>query len=1018
MPSLSVLLSLIACPPSRGVHRQPAAHRARGAASRHACLALLASALLAACGGGAGDREDDVQAAAVEEGRVQTLSARKTAGAPATSPTNTPINEVVLRASSVPVQGTGAVIQLRYRGNVFADVEVDSPTLADLRFRVGGSFDGSLLDIVFTNAGVPNTANWRKLTIEGIYINGTRFAPSAPGVVYDLGHGMGAFDGIDLRAGTNLLSEPGALRIPLPASSQIGSPSLGDASTLSATPGPYVDAWTGSDANPGTRARPYRTLSALTGRSLLAGENIHLRCGRLWRETLTLDVGELSDGTQIRRYGDDCSTSGNPVISGANVFSGGWTRDGLVWSRALPAGTPRISRLFVGHTPMRPAQWPNAGDPVALADGPVSAQPRRFRIGTAAAQALAGRNLAGATALIRTTAWKIETLKVDAQGMQGQEVALTAAPSYAVKAGDGYLFRDLAWMLDAPGEFFHDTATQRLYLIPGAADAGLDINATPIEGSVRDLAIDLRSRKQLAIRDIVVRNARQDGIRLTNTPEVVVSGVESRDNGATGIKLMQWTAVQARTAGPNVQNNLVSGNGEYGIDTTFVKNAIVSNNRVVDTGLGTHTEGTFAAISAGPGARVEDNEVDGSGYAGIMFSGLDGSVVARNEVSRYCVRLSDCGGLYTWTDRSSISPQQNSTVENNRLYGATAAIEGSRASGFDLVAGVYLDEFTQGAKVRRNFVHGVPVGVLLHNAARTTVEGNRIWLAKLSALWVNMSRLDGDWSTGNLLQNNEIVPMVRATGAWPNLPKFEISHPVWFSHYLAGAAALGAGRNDFIGNRVVQVNGVLTAHARITGPDGQRVVDAAGWRELNTGENLPERPITFSSYFLLLGPEKVAGGHFQDGLAPWQRHWNWQLPNSINEVLPVQNQPGCTGPCIRMRVAEIGESIFSPSFSMNPGVPHLYRWTATATQSRAVVGDPYISLATTPWSMVNDSNGFVTLNGREVRAGETLRYEAFFVPSTVAAARVNLQLQTAGVPVHFDDVSVRQINGWWLSGPT
>jgi hypothetical protein len=985
-------------------------------------LSLAAVVTLTGCGGGEGSSDSPVQTGSVleEEERAQILVSKSkgitTPAAP--SPTGTtPFNDIVVRASSVPVQGTGAVIQLRYRGVVIADGEVTSTTLSDLRFKLPGNFGGDIFDLVFTNASFPNGTPARRLTVEGVYINGTRFSPTAVGVVYDLGHGLEAFDGVGVKAGANLLTETGALRFPLPAANQIGAASLGPADGFSPAPGPYVDIWFGADTNPGTRARPYRTLAALVGRTLLAGENIHLHCGNMWRETLALGVSELTDGTEIRRYGDDCAITGNPVVSGADLFNGGWSRNGAVWSRAVPAGTPQITRLFVGYTAMRPAQWPNADAPMAVLDGPVAGQPQRMRIGAAAATALSGRPLAGATALVRTTAWTIETHQIAPQGLQGQELALASTPGHAVKAGDAYVLRDLAWMLDAPGEFFHDTAAQRLYLIPAATDAALDMNSVAIEGSVRDVAIDLRGRSGIRLTQISARLARQVGIQLTNTPQARLLAVEARENGAAGIRLMQWYPLPTGSTGPSVENSLVAGNGEHGIDAKFARKSSIVGNRVLDTGLGTHVGTSLAGISAGPGSTIDGNVVDGSAYAGIMFSSLQGSLVARNEVSRYCLRLSDCGGLYTWSGEAGISPEQSSTRKNNHVRATRIARMGSGAGGHDVVAGIYLDEFTQGATVRGNFLQGMPTGVLLHNAARTTVENNTIWLASQSALWVTMSRTDADWSSGNLLQNNEIVPMVVAKGTWPSLPSFTISHPVWFTNLRSGQAALGAGRNEFANNRVVQVNGNLTQHAFIVGPSGQRHVDAVAWRELNPRETLPERPITFSTYFLDLGPEKVAGGQFDGGLAPWGSYWNWQAPAGGYEAQPVWSQPGCTGPCMRLKVAERGESIFSPPFTLTPGVPHLYRWTAVATQAPVVMGESYISRTQSPWSAINDGRGFVTLDSREIKPGAAKNFEAFFMPTAADSVRVNIQPETVGVPVHVDAVSVREIRGWWLSGP-
>lgn len=973
----------------------------------------LMTCVLAACGGSEPAPEVASPSDQVE-GRASTMSASKRTDPPMATTTMS-LNEIVVRASSTVLQGTGALIQLRYQDQVIADGEISSTGLSDLRFRVAGNFGGGTLDLVFTNAGTPNTAMNRRLTVEGVYINGTRFAPNAAGVTYDLGHGAAAFDGLYVKPGTSVITETGALRIGLPASNLIGPPAVVPSDMQTSPPGPYVSQWSGADTNPGTKARPYRTLAALVGRALLPGENIHLQCGNLWRETLALGVSELPDGVEIRRYGDDCAAAGNPVIVGSDVFNGGWARSGAVWSRALPAGTPQITRLFVGYTSMRQAQWPNAGEPQALVAAAVPGQPTRFTVDDAAAAALAGRNIAGATVLVRTMPWKIESHRVTAQGLQGAVVPLVSAPVYGAKTGDAYLLRDQAWMLDAPGEFFHDTAAQRLYLIPSAADAALDLNSVQVEGSVRDTAIEIQGRNGIVLRDLAVRLARQDGIRMTNAPAARLLGVESRENGHSGIRLMQWNPVPGTTPGPVIENSLVAGNGVYGIDTTYAAKARISGNRVLDTGVGVYVGDAIAGIAGGPGARIEDNRVDGAAYAGVMFSSLQGSVVNRNEISRYCLRLSDCGGIYTWAGSPAAGTGPVAVVSDNRIQAAVAAVAGSLADGADVVAGVYLDDFTQRVEVRDNFFQGMPIGVFLHNASGVLVERNRVWLATTSALSVSMDRFDGDWSVGNVLRQNDIVPMTTASATWPTLPTFSIAHPIRFHHVLQGPAALGAGRNEFYGNTVTQLNGVIPEHARVSGAQGIEPYSVAQWRQANPGEPDVARPMVFSPYDLALGPEKLPAGQFDGGIGAWVKHWNWQVGGY--DVQPVWSQPGCTGHCVRMTVGETGDALMSPDLTLRGGVPHLYSWTAISGGTAASVGQSYIARSVSPWDGVESSRGFVGLSKRAVGAGQTQRYEALFTPRANITAKVILQLETPGVPVFLDAVSVREVLGWSFAAP-
>ncbi len=975
-----------------------------------ACIAL--SALIAGCGGGESPGAEAqsppaAQSADAQEGRQQALTSKSLVRTMTAT-------VITLRARSDLTDNVGAYVKIRYNGQVIAAAEVRSTQFADLVFRVMNVVDGGMLDVVFTNATHPNGIVARQLSVQSLTVNGAVFSPTGPGVSFDAGHGLAAFDGAFVTPGQQQLSLTGALRFPMPAATQIGTGSnISDGSMLSPAPGLYVHATGGSDTYTGTFDRPFRTLARAASVPMLAGEHIHLRCGSVWRESMALGVSNMADGTEIRSYGD-CANEPRPVITGADSLKGGWVRSGPMWVRSVPAGTPKIERLLVGFHAVRTAQWPNATQPQPVVQSGVPGQAVRFNIAPDQAAFLAQRDIAGASLMIRTQAWRVESRRV--VSLQGATLGFDTAPEFAVEAQSAWLLRDKFWMLDAPGEFFHDTVQNKVYLIPSEADAQVDVNGLEIEGSVRDVALDLRARRGLVVKDVALRMARADGLRMTDAPEARLSNLEVTNNASAGIRLMQWLPLPPGAGGPVVEGSMLAANGEYGVDARYVKNARISDNRVQDTGVADYTGPVDSAIAGGPGARIVNNVVQNSGYVGIRFCSIGNSVVAGNEVSDYCKRLSDCGGIYSWTARAEITPEQAATVEGNRVFTAKAVAEGSAAYGNDLVAGIYLDDHSQRTVVRNNFLHAMPVGIFVHNGALNTVENNRIWMPQKAAISVSMDRRDGDWSFGNTIRNNEIVPYTTTLGAFPQPPTFFSSHAFWFEHALSGEAALAPGRNVFQNNRVVQLHGANSEHAKLRGPVTERNVTAAEWQTLNPLEPRIEQPVTFASYWAALGPERVTGGNFDAGLGSWGRHWNWQLPGY--DLAPVANVAGCNGPCLRMTSGQNGDMVFSPAFSMPANRLHMYRWTAVAGNAPATMGWPYISRNGSPWDEMNDWRGFQGRSTLDVGAGQTLNYEAFFVPKSSDSARVNIMIQTQGVPVSIDSVSVREVEMWLSSGPS
>ena len=918
---------------------------------------------------------------------------------------------LTLRASAPVVDSIGAMLSIRYNGTARASIEVRSAELVDYRIELGVPIDGGVLEFVFTNATDTQGLPLRHVRIDAMQLGSTTVHATDSLARFDRGAGSMAFDGLDLQAGRAVLVEHGSLRLRLPTATEIAAAQVTPLPT-----GYFVDAETGNDSHPGTAAQPWRSLTRASNMSLQAGQGLFLRCGRTWREPLVLNARQLKNGSMVAGYGPECLLR-KAVISGADDFTGTWQKSGNVWSRSLPAGTPKISQLFVNGQALRTAQWPDAGNAMhvqaRVGDGLAGAS--RVQLSGADAAALAGKDLSGATAQMRTQPWVMETRRTVA--LVGDAVLLDRAMEWPLDAGEGFVLQDKLWMLDNTGEFFHDTATQRLYLIAPATGAPGDINAARVEGSVRDVALAISQRSNLTLRNLALDAAREDGLRMIDAAQPQLAALQARDNGRNGLHLEHWQPLAAGTPGPSITHNLLASNGQHGIVTINIERATVQYNEVLATGTeARHRAGVIAAITTGPGGRIEHNRVDGAGYLGIAFSPMGGSVITGNHITNYCQRLSDCAAIYGWAGRAQAYVAMSSSVEGNRIGAGTAQLEGAVGNGREVVAGVYLDDFLRGATVRNNVVAGAPVGVFLHNASDVTVEGNHIWLPTLVGLWASMDQPDGDWMRNNQLRNNEIVPLVTADISTGMRPSFKTSQSFWFFHATAGAAGLAPGRNTYSGNRVMQLQGTLAAHALVRGPAGEQMLDALGWQALNASEPLPWRPVRYDAMSLQLGPELLADGDFDDGLARWQIYTH---PDGVGfGVQHIAAGIGCTGGCVRFQAGHNGDLLANWPVTLRTGASYVYRWTAGMPSNGSVtVGSPYIGRDGTPYDNMADSNGYVTYLPRRAAAGDVLNFEAFFTAKGADPARLNLQLETLRTPVTFDKVSVREVVSMTVAAP-
>ena len=789
-----------------------------------------------------------------------------------------------------------------------------------------------------------------------------------------------------------------------------------DSPKTSTAPGYYVDVTLGNDSNPGTNEQPWATLSRAARVALQTGQGLYLRCGRVWRESLVLDAKQLVDGSVVAGYGAECATK-KAVINGADDFSKGWTRNGVVWSRSLATDTPKISQLFINGRAMRTAQWPNAptngsvqrARDVAVAKSPLTTASRvnqELVLDAADSATPIGQDLIGAAVHLRTQSWLIETRRVT--GQSGASIQLNASTDWNLQNGQGLVLQDKLWMVDSPGEFFHDLVAQRLYVIAPESESLSDLNLAAVEGSVRDTALALSQRASLVVQDLELRAARIDGLRLTNVPQAQLSRLEASDNLDAGIRLAQWDPLAPTVPGPTVSDVLARGNGQYGIDALHVDKAQVKRVRAIATGTGVqHQAHAAAAIAVGNGARVEASTVDDAGYIGIRFGSLGGSVITGNTVTRFCRRLADCGGIYTWTG-SALAPRTSTfVVENNRIVGS--GLQGMLTDIDDIVAGIYIDDFSNGARVRGNVVVDTQFSVFVHNASNVQIDGNRLWLPTKAAIAAIMDQGDGDWMHGNAYTQNELVPLVVAELGRNGMPAFKVSQAIWFQHRLGGEAALATGRNIFSGNRVVQLQGPLQAHAWLRTPAGDRYVEATEWRALNPLEGAVQRPLRFAPVNFTLAAELVNDPTFSKGLAHWG-HYNDPTAHGFS-LQPLAAAPGCAGPSMRLSSGHPYDLLGSEVFQMRPRTVHLYRWSAVMpTAAAATVGAPYIGRAVTPYDTLSDALGFVSYLSRGGQAGEVVDYETFFVPKSNDAARINMQLDTLRTPVTFTLASVREVS--------
>ena len=134
-------------------------------------------------------------------------------------------------------------------------------------------------------------------------------------------------------------------------------------------------------------------------------------------------------------------------------------------------------------------------------------------------------------------------------------------------------------------------------------------------------------------------------------------------------------------------------------------------------------------------SHIVGNTIIDSAYIGIRT--FRDSVVENNSIVRSCLRLSDCGGIYTYA-RDGLP--LNTVMSFNKI----SETQGKQSYG------IYLDDEANHVQVVNNTLELNASGMQLHNAYDNLIQGNLFYKNK------NQQILFNETVTHAVLKNNRI----------------------------------------------------------------------------------------------------------------------------------------------------------------------------------------------------------------------------------------------------------------------
>ncbi len=503
------------------------------------------------------------------------------------------------------------------------------------------------------------------------------------------------------------------------------------------------DGWSGTLPTPredgldGPFLSLYRAYTALTERSELTSgvpqpATIYIRQGIYYfdrpLEITGFASGDPGNPVRITNYGNETVrlVGGRRLREIKRRDDGIWEADASVVT--LP--NEQITQLYVDGQRMEPARYPNRGTGNLpgggwlLVAGAVSEKPKQaFRFaGDRPTRWAKPQEIL--VSIFPNYNWWHAITEVTQLDATSKIVTLAEELPYTIEPGRRYYFLNVAEELDAPGEFYHDTAAGKILFIPPN-------NAEPKEVIVpyTDTIFSLQGVQHFSLTGLTIEMARGDAVVIKDGLDVFVGKCTIRNTGGNGVTVQGGQGVQLR--GNDIYH---TGKGGVQVEGGDRKTLTSSQHEVVNNHIYRFSERiktyTPGVRLGGVGVKVTNNLIHDAPHCGILLNGNEHRI-EYNEIYDVCQETGDCGAFYMgrdWTERGNL-------IQYNRfhdVYGFGLAGTGEASDEYVYVSpyqawGIYLDDCASGTKVIGNFLYRIPLcGVMIGGGKDNKIYNNFI----------------------------------------------------------------------------------------------------------------------------------------------------------------------------------------------------------------------------------------------------------------------------------------------------
>jgi hypothetical protein len=436
--------------------------------------------------------------------------------------------------------------------------------------------------------------------------------------------------------------------------------------TLTHTPITYYVSPVGSDSSPGTLTQPFATVQHGVNQ-LLAGDTLTLRAGNYHESVTVTRSGTASSPIILAAYPGE-----TPMLIGAQTVSGPWTvYNGSIYSTPWPAQPMQV--FSDGHL-LNEARWPNsaiedlAGMTYSIADAGNATSLTKAN--------LPPMDLTGAWIRIMAgQAWVGYDRQITTDNQTTGELDWTEPVSQLSelipRRGNKFFVFGKLNLLDAPGEWFWDPATQLLYVWTQDGDSP----AGRIEAGTASAVLNLSGQSYITVNGVQARGGwfnLQNSVSCSIKNFLLYAPNWIRGYDGYNVSPENMGGIDVSGSGNVIDAGLVEFAGRAGIHLAGSGNT-VEQVTIQDSGL---TWSNDAGLVSMDGTRelIQNNTIQQTALAGITMG--SSSKVLDNMVTSNCLVMEDCGNLNSWNlDGQGTEIAYNILQGNQSRWGAAIYLD-------------------------------------------------------------------------------------------------------------------------------------------------------------------------------------------------------------------------------------------------------------------------------------------------------------------------------------------------------